>query len=252
MVVVATGADERGVAVNGTTQRWRKEGLGVRFFFRLFLLLASLIPQLARSQETMDFDCGHLHSFGQYGPYDYRVATRFQKELVESHHFYVEYPAFLRGDDYVETTEAGHVPVGGGFDYTLRAFPNHYRALDAMGKLSFRQKREVPFGATFRAQCYFERAQAFVPDDPMVHALYGVFLAERGRQDDSKKALVQLLMAAKPGASDANVMIEVANGYLHLKMYPDAEKYAKKAYALGYPLYGLRDHLRKLGYWTGP
>src|SRR5262245_1653589 len=92
--------------------------------------------------------CGPIET-GGYGPYDYRTATAQQKRVVDAAHF-TRNVEMLRG--------SGRASVGGDIDYTLRAFPNHPRALMAMMRLGERDKTERPVGAMFSVACYFERA----------------------------------------------------------------------------------------------
>lgn len=211
------------------------------------VLLATLVGTTVqvRAETGPPLECGKLSLGGQHGPFDYRTQTPDQKALVEDHHFHVEYRAFLRGADVAQTA-AGTGPLAGGFDYTLRAFPNHHLALSAMDRLSLRQGKERPAGAKFTARCYFERAIAFVPEDPLVRALYAVYMARRGEADASDD---QAKMALSNGSNDGNVVIQVAAAYMLLKRYDQARLHAKKAYELGYPLFGIRDRLIELGEW---
>ena len=87
------------------------------------------------------------------------------------------------------STEAeGQGLVGGNIDYTLYAFPNHVRALHAMGVWQLKQRKASPmqYERMLRetrlrtAECYFERAIMYVPNDGMVHAVYGAFLHKAG------------------------------------------------------------------------
>jgi len=206
----------------------------------------SLVPGTAyASEETLPPDCGRLRITGQHGPFDYRAQTAEQKDLVEAHHFDTEYQAYLRGEEQVTTKSGRGSPVL-GFDYTLRAFPNQYRALAAMDKISLKQGTDRPRGSTYTVRCWFERAVAFVPDDALVRAMYAVYLSRRGRE---KAATEQIGQAVQMGSDSANVMIQVAFAYMNLKDYENAQKYAERAYELGYPVFGLRDQLRAMGKW---
>ncbi len=41
----------------------------------------------------------------------------------------------------------------------------------------------------------------------------------------------------------------MAQTYFELKQYDEAKKHAEKAYELGYPVYGLRDKMKRIGKW---
>src|SRR4029078_4759000 len=85
----------------------------------LLASLAGIAPAVA--SDVDDFKCGPLKPPGQFGPYDYRTANKDVKEIVEIAHFSRENELIMRG---TSTTLPGP-----DLDYTLRAFPNHARAL---------------------------------------------------------------------------------------------------------------------------
>jgi tetratricopeptide (TPR) repeat protein len=212
-------------------------------------LACAVFSGVAVAEEAdLPADCGKLRAGGQHGPFDYRKMTQADKDLVEDHHFHVEYKAYLRGEDRTRT-DAGITPVASGFNYTLRAFPNHPMALSAMDRLAIRQGRDKPIGAGWTVRCYFERAIAFTPDDALVRALYAVFLSRRG---EGEAAHVQAQRAVAEAPSDSNVWIQVASAYLNVGQYAKSREHAKRAYDLGYPLFGIRDKLRELGHWDEP
>lgn len=202
---------------------------------------------LAETNVVMDPDCGQLHSRGQYGPYDYRTATADQKYLVEQAHFDAEWAGYLAGKNTILAAGGMTSPVAGGLDYTLRAFPNHHRALLAIGKVALRMKQERPRGAKFRVDCYFQRAIAFAPDDGLVRAIYGAYFAARGKADSAKE---QLNMANELDPENLNIQSQIAWSLMEIKDWVGAEKHAKLAYQYGYPLPGLRDRLKKSGHWS--
>jgi hypothetical protein len=180
--------------------------------------------------------CGTLKN--AYGPFDYRTATREQKDLVETFHFTPDVESLKRG-------ASGAYP-GHDIDYTLRAYPNHARALASMSRLMEREKREKPTGAKYSVQCYFERALQFQPDDGAVRGVYGYHLL---RQGDRQGAIREMLMAIEFGGGTSSVHYNLGLAYFDLGDFPSSLHHAKRAYALGFPLPGLRDKLRKLGKW---
>ncbi|HET7031788.1 MAG TPA: hypothetical protein VFJ48_01595 [Casimicrobiaceae bacterium] len=197
------------------------------------------------SDAELPATCGRLPN--GYGPYDYRTVSQDKKDLVEYAHFHTEYGAYLKGAYVVNLSNAVNAQVAAGFDYTLRAFPNHPRALKAMDDMAFRRKMEKLPSANFVVQCYFLRAIVFRPNDALVRALYGNFFARRGKAAEARE---QLAMAVKLAPSDVNVRAQVASTYTQLGDWNDAESNARAAYDLGYPLPGLRDKLKSLGHWS--
>jgi tetratricopeptide (TPR) repeat protein len=189
-------------------------------------------------------ECGILRPPGQFGPFDYRTATRAQREVVEIHHFDREYKALSRGLDRIEGMQGN---VVAGFAYTLRALPNHHLALEGMERISVRRSfAEKLEGSIYRLECWFLRAIEMAPDDGIVRALYGLYLARRKRGPDAE---AQLAEAERLAPDDPNALIQMASAYLTLARYADAQRLAQRAYDNGYPLYGLRDRMVAMGKW---
>ena len=110
---------------------------------------------------TVDPACGNPF-VNAYGPYDYRTNQGPQLKIVEDYHFTPEVEGLIRG---VSGALAGEI------DYTLRAFPNHHRALAAMMNLSAKMKSNTLKGANWTVECYFTRALAFRNDDQIARML---------------------------------------------------------------------------------
>ncbi len=194
------------------------------------------MPMLARAA----MGCGDLQN--AYGPFDYRIASKAQKSLVEGAHFTSDVQMLIRGN-------AGY--LAGDIDYTLRAFPNNPKALLAIYKLGLREKTDKPVHATYSIECYFDRAFRLAPDDPMPRLIYGMYLKDRNRRED---ALQQLELAAsmKKESTTYDFPYNLALTYLDLGQFDKAVEYAKQAYELGAPLPGLRNKLVAAGKWTEP
>ncbi len=206
-------------------------GDGRRWVIVAALLLA--FPGAAHAQEAA---CGSL-AFSGYGPFDYRTATPEQRAIVERNHFTPQ----------VENLrEAMTGAIGGDLAYTLRAFPNHVRALSAMARLSKREGKEVPTASPYSIECWFERAIRFRPDDAQVRILVAMELAGTGRSDEARK---HLLAAEQNVGTDPNIAYNLGLAYLKLREFDIAMKYARIAYGGGYPLPGLRNALLRQGKW---
>jgi Tetratricopeptide repeat len=198
----------------------------------LFFLIAAAAGVTPRAFAD-EFTCGALTN--PFGPFDYRTTT--QLPMVEPYHFTHD----------VEMLKAGSTgSIGGDLDYTLRVFPNHYRALTAMMNLQFKLKTEHPQGAKWAVPCYFERAIRFVPDDGTVHTIFGVYLMRLGRTRD---AIAQFEIAGKLGDDGANLHYNLGLAYFEIGDYDQSLIHAQKAYALGFGLPGLEEKLRKVGKW---
>lgn len=182
--------------------------------------------------------CGSLEN--HYGPFDYR--TSYDKHaIVERFHFTPDVEHLRRGQS---TTR-----IGGDISYVLRVFPNHPRALDAMARLSEREKRSTPGGSTYSIDCWFERGMRFRPDDESVKMLYGMHLLRVGKAQEAVRYLEQ---ARKSGQPNANIHYNLGLAYMRLGRHDAALENAHIAYGMGFPLPGLRNQLVRAGKWRDP
>jgi tetratricopeptide (TPR) repeat protein len=176
--------------------------------------------------------CGELKN--HYGPFDYRSRAPGGFELVEGAHFTPDVENGVRGSTGL---------VGGDIDYTLRAIPNHHRALTAIGNISLRGKTVQLPGARYPTECYFERAVRFAPDDGLVRAAYGNYLAALGK---TEQAIGMVQTGADLAPDNGTINYNLGLLYMKVKNYDKAAEYADKAYAQGFPLPGLRNQLAQV------
>jgi len=205
--------------------------------FRLVILWLSFLIFSQSRADVNDYLCGSLQN--SYGPYDYR-SDMDKLRIVEQYHLTPEVVNLVKG-----TTG----PIGADLDYTLRAFPNHHVALNAMIRLGEKQKTAKPIGAKYGVECYLQRAMRFRNDDAVVRVLYASYLSKAGKRGES---LNQLDEATRLGIDSANVNYNMGLIYFDLKEYDKSFSHAQRAYILGYPLPGLRDKLKKAGKWREP
>jgi len=178
--------------------------------------------------------CGELEN--HYGPFDYRTAPTDRKTLVERFHFTPRVETLQRG-------QSGE--IGGDLDYTLRAFPNHPRALYAVSRYSLRHKTQQIPGSKIPIECYFDRAIRFAPDDAQVRALYADFLIQWKRPEEARR---QLKIAEKLKTTP-QVQYNLALAWTNLGDTDRALPLAKQAYAGGVEYSALRDRLKAAGAW---
>ena len=212
-------------------------------FFKL--VHAVIILSVSANLQAANY-CGELTS--SFGPFDYTDSANRENQgsspsnldVVEHVHFTPSVEHLIKGNT---------ASLGGDLAYTLAVFPNHHRALMALGKLAIRDKDHHPFGSRYSVECYFDRAIRFKPDDGMVRMVYGIFLSQSGNLNE---AIVQLVEAVRLQPENANVNYNLGLLYMKKKDYEKAIIYAKKAYQLGYPLPGLRNMLVQAGKWNEP
>jgi tetratricopeptide (TPR) repeat protein len=202
------------------------------------LMLAS---SLAHGAATSSTDCGSLAN--HYGPYDYTNPDHFHNRLpvVEQHHFTSKVENLISGES--ATLEQD-------LNYTLRTFPNHHRALWSVARLQLKTPRPLGGDPTYlTAECYFERAIQFSPQDGTARMVYGIYLHKKG---EHANALAQYKDALQlmPNSSEAHYNVGLL--YLDMNNMVAAREHAEKAYSMGYPLQGLKNRLVQAGQWKPP
>jgi Flp pilus assembly protein TadD len=182
-------------------------------------------------------DCGSLAN--AYGPFDYRTSAD-KLVIVETYHFTPDVEYLRRG---------AQGSLGGDLDYTLRAAPNHHRALMAMTNLALREHKQQADGAKYTVDCYFDRAEEFAPNDGIVRMIHGIYLSRVGKKAEA----LQRFKEAESLAGDSPTLhYNLGLAYLDVKQYDEALAHAQRAYALGVTLPGLRNKLKAAGQWREP
>lgn len=175
--------------------------------------------------------CGVLEN--AYGPFDYRdpINKRDSLPIVERFHFTPDVESLRQG-------RSGSVI--GDLRYTLRAFPNHHRALSAVARYGLGGGRIPADDYIPSVDCYFERAVAFRPDDAAVRVIYANYLYKRGEQDDAREQYEEALRLAPD-----SIEINYAAGlyFVDIGDLDRAKALAEIAYGNGYPLPGLRNKI---------
>lgn len=206
------------------------------------LLLGGLQVAAAQTKATATPNaCGPLANHFGPGPFDYRN-DRSKIDIVEQYHFTPEVELLLRGKTtaYLEEDIA----------YTLRAFPNHPRALVALTRLGEKTKSQQPGRLEWPIECFYERALRFRPDDRVVRMLYADYLGQRKRQ---KEALIQLdYVRDSLAGDDPLTRYNLGMLYLELGRPEDALAEARRARALGVQRRELIDQLQTRGLWREP
>jgi len=183
--------------------------------------------------------CGPLAN--AFGPHDYRFDRGHKLSIVETYHFTAPVEALIRG-------QSGSV-VGVDLDYTLRAFPNHHRALLAMTKLAEKEKTTKPDGSRYTIDCWFDRAVRFRPDDTTARLIFASYLHKTNR---TPEAIAQLENAAGQAKDNPFTQYNIGLVYVDMKAYDKALIQAHRALEMGFASTELRDILEKVGQWKEP
>ena len=186
-----------------------------------------------------------LERRGGYGPYDYTNPSDFKEKLpvVEDYHFSPTVESLISGMKDLKAP-------GPDLSYTLMAFPNHHRALYAMMRLSWKENQPKPYGSQYSIDCWLDRAVRWRPEDGMVRMIYGNYLSHV-KVKRYKEAITQYEIAEQRLKNNTNLYYNMGLLYFNLKEYDKSRDYAKKAYAGGFPLPGLKDKLVRAGKWQG-
>lgn len=204
----------------------------------LAVSLASVLSLVTSSAiAQIDSRCGQLEN--AYGPYDF-YSDKPRLPIVEGAHFTADVEFFRR-------ELAG--PFGGDIDYTLRAFPNHPRALAAMVRLGDREKTERPRGSKYTVYCYLERAIRFRPADPTARLIMATYLLKLGRRAE---AIEHLRVAESGTDGTGNFHYNLGLAFFDIGDYSKSLSHAHKASDLGFDLPGLRKKLEGVGFWKEP
>ena len=168
-------------------------------------------------------------------PHDYRdPAEKDMLDKVETNHFLPQTEQLVKG-----TTG----PLPGDILYTLRWFPNHYRALNSLANFELPRGFRPDVVWDYDADCYFRRAVLFTPQDSTIYLIWGNFLFKK---KDSEGALEKYSHAVELSPESAEAHYDIGLLYVALEDAPNARTHADKAYSLGYPLMGLKRKLEEL------
>ena len=173
-----------------------------------------------------------------FGPFDYRTATKAQRDIVETYHF----TRLSRHCDTVESTYkiGGTSPTRFGPFRTILGRYWRWETLHGGERTTDRTARDIPSTAGSSGQFSF-----------------GLMTVRSGlctgfpslAMTKPKDALEQLQKADELIPNDANVHYNLGLVYFDLKDYGNSLKHAKIAYGLGFPLGGLRSMLESVHEW---
>lgn len=178
-----------------------------------------------------------------FGPFDY--TKRYSSEhknalrLVEGAHF----------NQNVESLRSGakqKYNLLGDIDYTLRAFPNHHRALNTVIRYRLMQGKPYNKKELSPAECYLQRAINYSPEDETALMLYAMLLQQTDKPD---QALEYYQKAASLAPANWNIKYNMALVLVDLKQYEQANTIAQQIYATEFPLPGLKNRLIRSGHW---
>ena len=224
--------------MKAVTQRTCLDGRGARPL-RVTLHLAAVLALTVLSSLNAQAEvwCPSFH--WEFERLDVR-AEKDQRRIraVQNHHFNADTENLIRG-------QTGY--VGGDLSFLVSHSPNHHRGLSALVRLALKDKTPKPVGVRIPVECYLLRALEFAPDDAEVYKIYGTYLARLGR---NAEALARYQQAEKLSPDDPVIAYNMGLLLAETRDFEQARLYAKRAYAGGLELPGLRDKLARQGQWN--
>lgn len=205
------------------------------FFYQPYLASAQDVPAPFVGNTLSGSPCAGKAT--GVGPYDYLrrgdpfIADRIS--VVEAH--------FSKEVEMLQ-----HYNTIGNLDYTLRAVPNHHRALMSQARLDIHSptRKYGNIDTYIPPECWYQRAIYFSPQDTTVKLQFGIFLHQH-KLLDKAEALYLAALSADPN----NPQIHYNLGLLYLDKgnLDEALEHANKAYKAGHPLPGLKRRLASEG-----
>lgn len=127
------------------------------------------------------------------------------------------------------------------FDFILAYYPNHPRGLQLKSEIAMK------LGKPELAEQSFQRAIKLYPNSITTYVLYAVFLQQNGKLD-AAEANYKKALDAEPNSAATHYNLGLL--YCKKQQYALANTHAQRAYALGYPLPGLRKKLMAVKAWN--
>jgi len=170
------------------------------------------------------------------GPYNYNNSSHRQQYLprVEASHFTKEIEGLSKSDPH-------------DIVYTLRAFPNHIRALYSMMRFELKNPRGAKAESEWpAAECSLQRAIKFDPSNAKLYLLYGNYLKKKKKPE---LAIKQYQDAISTNPNIPDLRLALGHLYFDLKRYNDAVEQAKLARDQGSKNMKLYRKLKAAGKW---
>jgi tetratricopeptide (TPR) repeat protein len=209
---------------------------------------AAVVALTASGSVALAQDCGPVPLPGAAGPYDY-VDPKYSWNLND-----INLNHWVPAQEELAAKRVQHALMQ--LNYLLIRVPNHYAGLFELGRIeqlypgigydpSLAGSKDVmQFPPT--AECYFDRAFRYRPNDPTLRMLFGLYYHKSRHLE---KALVQYQKAETMDPESSEIQYNLGLVYYDLKDYQSSIRHAQKAYKLGYPLAGLRKKLMAAGKW---
>lgn len=201
------------------------------------LVATGMLP--AHAQIMNSQGCGPMYIPTHVGPFDYRN-QRDMLKTVEFGHFQPNV------EDLIKPMFNS---FGADLDYTLKAYPNHHRALVTLNRLSLREKALKTSGSDYSVECFYFRAIRWRPNDLIVRMLYASWLHQ---WDRTKDAVEQLDYVVDNAGDDPFTHYNAGMVFADMKVWDRALQQAHAAQALDFQKPDLKTRLVNANQWKEP
>ena len=220
-------------------------------YLSLILQMVLIVPSLSSVAIAGEEECGTLTThFGPWDFYDQKnhrstgAEAQGKIKIVTGRHLTKNMLRLKRGSTAVDIKQ--------DLDYTLRAIPNHPKALDLASRFAYQRSISESFKnrqkkLTLTAECYFDRAFRLKRDRAEVWVIYGI---HNHRFKNYKKAISNYITANELGLNSPEINYYMGLSYFAVADYENAKKQATIAYDGGFPLQGLKNKLKSVDQWT--
>lgn len=211
---------------------------GGAVFARVALIIALALASAGRATAA---DCPDRYDFADttIDYYDPDPGQQGRIRGIESNHMNQDVRSLRRGQSTANAS--------GDLRFVIGIIPNHPTALELVMRMAQRDRTDkLPEMQPYVVECWLHRATVFRPNDGTALMLYGIYLARRGRLDSAIEIL-ERANTARP--EDINITYNLGLLHFEKKDYQRSREFAKKAYAGGFSLPGLKKKLQQAGEW---
>lgn len=246
-----------------TQSRFERLSLALKQIFLIFLLCICAEAQayyftLARHEwNTWPEYCQARYvntSVGSNSPYANSVPSDVQKKWAvilrggfdHIHHYCAGliYVARARGLSDAKSRKRHFETAISEIDYTFRKILPDFPLYSEMAAYLAQAYFEID--ETEKALDILKNATNLKPKQPAAYIAYAEILMKSGK---NQEALQILLAGQKKATESAEMHYFLGHVYLRLNQFEEARNHAKRAYALGYPLPGLKRMLQAKNMW---
>jgi len=199
-------------------------------------------PRSAPITSELMSGCGTHHPSVAAEPQDYRNRnnTPYLRGRAEG----IERAHLSRAREGLDSNYAQR-PVRKNIDFALRHWPNFHPAIELLIRYDSLGGKAHDLPLT---ECYLAWAATFAPDDVVVYQYGAYFFWKLAGDEATAESWFRQALFIAPQSAESHYNL----GLLLFAMgrFDESREQAREAYALNYPLPGLRRKLERAGQWS--